>query len=100
MFCISEASTTMREALENVCSVLRRAEEDKNLRKRVSDAISRCGNVHKEDEKITFYNEGILPTTRVIVGILCESQPNRDLKFEYITSFAGTEGEAVRDRTR
>lgn len=56
-----------------------------------------CGNVHEEDEKRTFYIEGLIPGIRTIVALLREIQPIHDLTFEDFTHFAKGEGYAFPD---
>lgn len=99
MLCTYKMPTTVREDLENVRSIRKRAEEKEDLHKKnLYDAMHRCGNVHEKDEEMNFYIDGVLPTTRTIVARFRESERRRDVKFEDFTHFARAECEAARDR--
>lgn len=58
-----EKPTPMREALKNLASILKRAKKDnESYKKLLRGALHRRGNVNEEDEKMSFYIDGILPT--------------------------------------
>lgn len=89
--------TAMREALDILRSVRQTSEEDEgSYEKRLNHDVQLCGNFHEVNEKIIFYIDVHLPTTRTIVAHFRESEPSRDLTFKDITHFARAQVEAIR----
>lgn len=61
--------TAMSEALENLRLIPQRAKEDEVFhKKRLNYGIHRCGNIHEEDEKMTFNIGGPPQKSRTIVA--------------------------------
>ena len=56
------------------------------------------GNVHSEDEKMTFYVYGLMPNIRTIVARFRENEFRHDMTFERLIQFAKDEGDAARAR--
>lgn len=54
-------------------------EEELDFSTRLNDTVTRFGNVHAESEKMTFFVDGLLPTTRPIVARLRESTHRDEL---------------------
>jgi len=91
--------TAMREALEHLRNIRQgEMEAEEEYRKRLNQAIYRCGNVHEEDEKMTYYIDGLSDTIRMVVARYRESIPRRELTFESLCHFARSEDDAHRAR--
>ena len=92
-------AATMREALENLRQTQQNPDElEQEYRKRLSNAIFRCGNVHSEDEKMMLYVDGLSDTIRMPVARFRESIPRKELTFEDLCQFANAEDTTNRAR--
>ena len=92
-------AAAMREALESLRNIRQTSTEaEEDYRKRLNDAIFRCGNIHEEDEKMTYYVDGLNNTIRMVVAQYRENVPRRDLTFEGLCHFARSEDDAHRAR--
>ena len=91
--------SAMRESLVHLRSVSQGVDETEiAYRKRLLGALHRCGNVHGEDEKMTLYVDGLLPTLRTVVARYRESVHRRSMTFRALVNYAHHEDEAVRGR--
>ena len=73
-------------------------EDETAYEARTNQATYRCGNVHSEDEKMTFYVDGLMPNIRTIVARFRENEFRHDMTFELLIQFAKDEGDAARAR--
>ena len=82
-------SSAIREASNKLHDIRQLAtEEETDFAARVNDSTYRCGNVHDETAKITFFINGLNPVIRSIVARYRESQPRRSLTFDAVVLFA------------
>ena len=89
----------MREVLADLRNIKQNANEsEESYRKRLNEAIFRCGNVHTEDEKMTLYVDGLSETIRMVVARYRETIHRRDLTFEELCHYAKSEDDAYRAR--
>lgn len=79
----------MHEVLEDLRNILQvEAEVGEKYRKRLYQAFFHCSTVYSEDEKITFYIEGLPDTIRTMSARYCESVSSGELTFECLIQFA------------
>ena len=92
--------SAMRESIANLRSLKQKTGEDEaEFGARVNEAAYKCGNAFSEEDKMTFFVDGLHPTTQSIVARYRESQPRKQLSFEQLILHARDEGEAYRART-
>ena len=93
--------TTLREAVDNLRNLRQeRNETETEFSIRINEAAHRCGNVHAENEKMTFFVNGLLPEIQPRVIRFREEQPRYDLTFERLVQTARDEGNATRAQAR
>lgn len=74
--------------IQDIRQIRRELDEPEELyQKRLSQAIFRSGNVPEEDEKISFYTEGVSGTVRVITAQHLRSIPRTEMTFERLCHF-------------
>lgn len=94
------ASTTC-EVLEDLRNLHQgEMEVEEVYQKRLNEAFFRCRNVHREDEKITLYINGLSETIQAVVDRYRERIHRLQLTFESFTHFAKSEDEAYCARAR
>lgn len=69
-------------------------EKEDEYRKRFKKAILRCGNVQREEEKITMYVDGLSTTTNTVAAQHRDNIHRCDLNFECLCSFNKSQEEA------
>ena len=68
--------------------------EDENAyAARINQATYRCANIHSEDEKMTFYVDGLMPNIRTTVARFRENEFRQDMTFERLIQIAKDEGD-------
>lgn len=87
-------SGVMHEVLENH-SHIRKGQKElwERYGKRLNEAFSRCGNVQREDEKITLYIDGLSDTIQAVAARYRESVHHHGMNFESFVSFSRSEDE-------
>ncbi len=91
--------SALREAVNHIQTMRQSTTEDeREFGGRVQDAAKRCGNVYHETEKMTFFVNGLLATTRSVVARYRESKPRDSLTFQQLMHFAKDEGDTYRER--
>jgi hypothetical protein len=89
----------IRGAISDLRSLRQKWDEDEiAFAARVNQATYRCGNVHDEDEKMTFYVDGLLPCIKTLVARFRESEYRYHMTFERLMQHAKDEGDAFRSR--
>lgn len=88
----SSAMRIVLEELHNIRRGERKFEDD--YWKRLKEEVFRCGNVHREDGKITIYVDGLSDTIRTAVARYGKSVHRREMNFESLAHFAKSEDEA------
>ena len=74
---------------------LARIEQALAVRRYIKDAMQ-VGNIHEEDEKITFFIDVLRPQTMTLVARFRENQYREDLTFERLIQFAKDAGDSFR----
>lgn len=91
---------TLREAVEQLRNLKQGVNEtEMDFATRINQAAYRCGNVHDEVDKMTYFVNGLLPEIQPRVMRFREDQPRYELTFERLVQFARDEGLAVRAQT-
>ena len=89
----------IRDAIHHLRSLRQDDKEsERTFATRVNEAVYRCGNVHEEDEKMTFYVDGLQQEIRTVVARHREHSFRDEMTFELLVQFAQDEGDAVRSR--
>ena len=92
--------SAMREAVNNIRTLKQRAGEDEvKYGARINEAAHRCGNAFSEEDKMTFFVDGLHPTIQSIVSSWRESQSRKEITFGKLMLRARDEGTAFRART-
>ena len=99
LFSTYATSSAIRESSNKLQDTRQLATEDeREYSTRINDLAYRCGNVHDEVAKTTFFINGLHPAIRSIVARFRESQPRRCVTFDAIVHYARDEGDAYRAR--
>ena len=61
-------------------------------------ACLRCGNIHTEDEKMTFFVDGLSPGIRIAVARFREAEPRHQMTLDRLIQYAQDEGDTSRAR--
>lgn len=88
------SASAMRKVLEhlrNIGQVEKVVKEE--YEDRLNQTVFRCGNVHRENEKIAVYIDNPFDIIRTVVACYCESVHRRELTFESLAHFAKSEDE-------
>ena len=89
----------IRNALADLGALRQHPDEDEvAFAARVSQAVYRCGNVHDEDEKMTFFTNGLPDSIRTLIARYRESEYRYNMTFELLIQHAKDEADAYRAR--
>ena len=89
----------IRRATSDLRTIRQLPDEDESAyAARINEAAYRCGNIHLEDEKMTFFVDGLQPELRTTVARYREDQPRHEMTLERLVHHAQDEGDALRAR--
>ena len=90
----------IRQAVQQVLDTKQNPGEDEmDYSMRLNHAIHRCGNVHEETQKLTYFINGLSPEIHSIVAGHRENTPRYLMRYERLVQFARDEGQALRARS-
>ena len=94
-----ETPGVIRRAASYLRTIRQLPDEDESAyAARINEAAYRCGNIHLEDEKMTFFVDGLQPELRTTVARYREDQPRHEMTLERLVHHAQDEGDALRAR--
>ena len=89
----------IRRATSDLRTIRQFPDEDESAyAARINEAAYRCGKIHLEDEKMTFFVDGLQPELRTTVARYREDQPRHEMTLERLVHHAQDEGDALRAR--
>jgi hypothetical protein len=80
--------------LRNICQS--NDEDELTYGARINHAAYRCGNVYDEDERMTFFIDGLRPETRTVVARYRENEFRQDMTMERLVQHAKDSGDSFR----
>ncbi len=92
--------SAMREAVNNIRTLKQRMGEDEvEFGARINEAAHKCGNAFSEEDKMTYFVDGLHTTIQSIVSSWRETQSRKEITYSKLMLKARDEGTAYRART-
>ena len=101
--CIRDSTYATPGAIRRETSYLRTIrkfsdKDESSYAARINEAAYRCGSIHLEDEKMSFFVDGLQPELRTTVARYREDQPQQEMTLERLVHHSQDEGDALRAR--